>query len=92
MGFNFRNPPMDDRAFRQAVATLIDKEFLDGDSAYRESQSPSIHMVPEGNQAWHNADVPKFGQGMSRSERVKQAVDLSQGRRIHLGNGAAYER
>ena len=30
LGFNVRRPPMDDQAFRQAVALLIDKEFITG--------------------------------------------------------------
>lgn len=75
MGFNFRNPPMDNRAFRQAVATLIDKEFLT-ETVLQGVAIPVYTLVPEGNKAWHNADVPKFGQGMSRSERVEQAVNL----------------
>ena len=78
LGFNFRNPPMDNRAFRQAVATLIDKEFLT-ETVLQGVAIPVYTLVPEGNKAWHNADVPKFGQSMSRSERVKQAVDLLKG-------------
>ncbi len=75
LGFNFRKPPMDNRAFRQAVATLIDKEFLT-ETLLQGVAIPVYTLVPEGNKAWHNADVPKFGQGMSRSERVEQAVTL----------------
>ncbi len=78
LGFNFRNPPMDNRAFRQAVATLIDKEFLT-ETVLQGVAIPVYTLVPVGNQAWHNSGVPKFGQGMSRSERVKQAVDLLKG-------------
>ena len=75
LGFNVRNPPMDNRAFRQAVATLIDKEFLT-ETVLQRVAIPVYTLVPEGNKAWHNAEVPKFGQGMSRSERVEQAVNL----------------
>ena len=78
LGFNFRKAPMDNQAFRQAVATLIDKEFLT-DTVLQGVAIPMYTVVPEGNQAWHNADVPKFGQGMSRSERVKAAVQLLKG-------------
>ena len=75
LGFNFRRPPLDNKAFRQAVATLIDKEFLT-DTVLQGVAIPVYSMVPEGNRAWYNADVPLIGQGMSRAERVAQAVAL----------------
>ena len=75
LGFNFRKAPMDDRAFRQAVATLIDKEFL-VDTVLQGVAIPIYTTVPEGNAAWYNPDVPLIGQGLSRAERVTQAVAL----------------
>ncbi len=75
LGFNFRRPPLDNKAFRQAVATLIDKEFLT-DTVLQGVAIPVYTMVPEGNRAWHNADVPMIGQGMTRAERVARAVAL----------------
>ena len=33
-------------------------------------------MVPEGNGFWHNPDVPKYGQNLTRGERLTQAVEL----------------
>ena len=75
LGFNFRRAPMDNRAFRQAVATLIDKEFL-VDTVLQGVALPVYTMVPEGNGAWYNADVPLIGKGLTRQERVGRAVDL----------------
>ena len=78
LGFNFRRPPMDNKAFRQAVATLIDKEFIT-ETVLQGVAIPVYTMVPEGNKAWHNADVPMIGQGLSRGDRVTQAVNLLKG-------------
>ncbi len=75
LGFNFRRPPLDNKAFRQAIATLIDKEFLT-DTVLQGVAIPVYTMVPEGNRAWHNADVPMIGQGMTRAERIARAVAL----------------
>ncbi len=75
LGFNFRRPPMDNKAFRQAVATLIDKEFIT-ETVLQGVAIPVYTMVPEGNKAWHNADVPMIGQGLSRGDRVTEAVSL----------------
>ena len=75
LGFNFRKAPMDDRAFRQAVATLIDKEFL-VDTVLQGVAIPIYTTVPEGNAAWYNPDVPLIGKGLSRAERVTRAVTL----------------
>ncbi len=75
LGFNFRRAPMDNKAFRQAVATLIDKEFLTS-TVLQGVAIPMYTMVPEGNRAWYNADVPLIGQGLSRGERIAQAVQM----------------
>lgn len=75
LGFNFRKEPMSNKEFRQAVATLIDKEFLTS-TVLQGVAFPMYAMVPPGNQAWFNADVPQIGKGLSRAERVAQAVEL----------------
>ncbi len=75
MGFNVRKPPMNVREFRQAVAAVIDKEFVT-QSILQGSALPMYAMVPEGNAYWHNPDIDKIGQGLSRGERVERAVDL----------------
>ena len=75
LGFNFRKEPMDNQAFRQAVATLIDKEFL-VDTVLQGVAIPIYTMVPEGNGAWYNPDVPLIGMGMTRADRIAGAVEL----------------
>ena len=78
LGFNFRKEPMDNQAFRQAVATLIDKEFL-VDTVLQGVALPIYTMVPEGNGAWYNPDVPLIGKDMTRAERIAGAVELLKG-------------
>lgn len=75
LGFNLRRSPMDNRAFRQAVATLIDKEFLT-DTVLQGVAIPIYTMVPEGNGSWYNRDVPLIGKGLTRHERIDKAVAL----------------
>ena len=78
LGFNFRKPPLDNKEFRQAVATLIDKEFL-VDTVLQGVAIPIYTTVPEGNAAWYNPGVPHFGKGLIRGERIAQAVELLKG-------------
>ena len=75
LGFNFRREPMSNQAFRQAVATLIDKEFLT-QTVLQGVAIPVYAMVPSGNAAWYNPNVPQIGKGLSRAERVAQTVEL----------------
>ncbi len=75
LGFNVRKAPMNIKEFRQAIATVIDKEFVTS-TILQDAAIPVYAMVPEGNGFWHNSDVPKFGQGMSRGERIAAAVEL----------------
>ena len=75
MGFNFRKPPMDNKAFRQAVAVLIDKEFL-SETVLQGVALPMYTTVPEGNRFWYNPDVSLIGKGLSRFERNAEAVSI----------------
>ena len=75
LGFNVRKAPMNIKEFRQAVATVIDKEFV-SQTILQDAAIPVYAMVPEGNVFWHNSDVPKFGQGLSRGDRLAEAVAL----------------
>ncbi|MFQ5878709.1 MAG: ABC transporter substrate-binding protein [Dehalococcoidia bacterium] len=78
LGFNTRRPPMDSKEFRQAVALLIDKEFLT-QRVLLGVALPIYSTVPEGNLYWHNPDVSQLGKGLSREERINQAVELLKG-------------
>jgi ABC-type transport system substrate-binding protein len=82
LAFNTRRPPMADRAFRQAVATLIDREFLTT-TILQDVAFPVYSFVPEVNTAWYNGDVPKWGftsggAPMTREERLNTAVGILQ--------------
>jgi len=78
LGFNTRREPQNIKEFRQAVATIIDKEFLT-DTVLQGVAFPIYTMVPEGNGFWYNPDVPQIGKGMTREERVNQVVELLKG-------------
>ena len=78
LGFNTRKAPMDSQAFRQAVATLIDKEFLSS-TVLQGVAFPMYGMVPEGNRAWYNPHVPQIGKDMTRGDRIARVVELLKG-------------
>ena len=75
LGFNVRKEPMSIREFRQAVAIMIDKEFVT-QTVLQGAAIPAYSMVPSGNAAWFNANTPSLGQGLDRGERLLQAVEL----------------
>jgi len=75
MGFNVRKPPFNDVNLRHAVATLIDKDYI----ITRILQGLGIKMssiVPPGNRSWYCPDVPQYGEGLSRKERIKKAYEI----------------
>ena len=78
LGFNTRKPPMNNQAFRQAVATVIDKEFVTR-TILQDTAIPMYAMVPEGNAFWYNDATAKIGQGLGRGERIAAAVELLKG-------------
>lgn len=75
MAFNMRRTPMDNLAFRQAIATLIDREFL-AEGVFQGIIVPMYSAVPDSNPFWHNPNVKIYGQGMTRAERIAEAVRI----------------
>ena len=75
MGFNVRKPPFSATSLRQAAACLIDREFI----IKRILQGYAGRMssvVPEGNVAWHNPELPSHCNGLSREDRIRRAHEL----------------
>lgn len=75
LGFNVRKAPFDDPALRRAIATLIDKDFI----ITRILQGYAIEMgsiVPPGNRFWHLPNVPSYGRGLERNDRIKTACEI----------------
>lgn len=77
MGVNVRKPPFNDVNFRRAVALLIDKDFI----VERILQGQGIKMnsvVPPGNRFWYCSDLPTYGQGLSKEERIRKSHEILQ--------------
>lgn len=75
LGFNVRRAPFEDANLRRAAATLIDKDFINS----RILQGYGTKMwsiVPPGNAFWHCPDLPRYGEGLSRAERIKKAYEI----------------
>ena len=75
LGFNFRKKPFNDINFRQAVATLIDKDDII-DRALLGNAFKMDAIVPLGNRFWSYPDVAKYGEGLSREARVRKAYEI----------------
>ena len=75
LSFNTRKFPMSDTGFRQAMACMIDKEFM----ANNVLQGVAISLdttVPPANAFWHNPDIEAICAGLSQEERVGQAIQI----------------
>jgi peptide/nickel transport system substrate-binding protein len=75
LGFNLRRPPFDDKVLRQAVATLVDKQFI-MDRILQNHGNPMHSIVPAGNHFWHNPEVRRYGDGMDQDQRIKAAWQM----------------
>jgi len=75
LSFNNRRRPMNDCAFRQAVAVLIDKEFVTG-TILQGVAFPMYTFLPEANTAWYFDGVPKLGKDLTREQRTNLAVAI----------------
>jgi peptide/nickel transport system substrate-binding protein len=80
MAFNHSRAPMSDSAFRDALAALIDKEFVTG-NLLQGVAFPLYVILPEGNVAWYDeataAELAEVGYaGLEQNERRQIAIDL----------------
>jgi len=74
-GFNLRKSPFNDVNLRRAVATLIDKDFI----VSRILQGQGVAMssvIPPGNKFWHCPDLPQYGKGLPKEDRIKMAYEI----------------
>jgi peptide/nickel transport system substrate-binding protein len=79
MAFNMRRAPMDDVAFRRALTTMIDRDFM-AENVLQGVADPMYTMMPQGNARWYNEDVgdeirEEF-QFESDEERLNAAVEI----------------
>ena len=78
LGFNLRRAPFDSREFRQALGTLIDREFL-ANIVLQKIAFPVHTFVPETNRFWLNPDALQVGRDLTREQRINNAVGLLEG-------------
>ncbi len=75
MGFNLRKAPFNDVHFRRAVATLISKRFII-ERILQSYGSVLDSIVPPGNKFYCNPDVPVYGRGLDRKQRIRKAYQI----------------
>lgn len=79
LAFNFRREPMKDRAFRQAIATMIDREFI-AENILGGVPQPLFTTTPPGNERWFNEkvadEISKPYRDMDQWERLEKAVKI----------------
>ena len=75
IAFNFNKQPMSDPAFRNAMAAVIDKEFV-VNQVLAGQVFPMYSTMPPGNEYFYNPDVPTPNKDLSREERVNKAVEI----------------
>ena len=79
MAFNLRKEPMSIPQFRQALALMIDKEFM-ANNVLQGVAFPLYVTVPEGNTKWYNEtvaeEVASRYVGKTMQERLEGAVAL----------------
>ncbi|MDX1448191.1 MAG: ABC transporter substrate-binding protein, partial [Acidimicrobiia bacterium] len=75
LAFNVRRAPMDDKAFRQALACLVDKDFM-ASTVLGGAAIPVWSQVPEGNAFWYNPDAPRWCEGLTQEERLNTGIQI----------------
>jgi ABC-type transport system substrate-binding protein len=75
LAFNHDRPHLADPVLHQAIACMIDLDFLT-EQLLQGQASPVYSIVPPGNAFWYNEDVPRFCDGMDTRERMEEAVSM----------------
>ena len=89
LGFNTRKTPMSFKEFRQAVATIIDKEFV-SQTILQDSTIPMYSVVPEET---HSAQLrcPAIRERADQNRANGAGCRTAEERRLHLRAGTADE-
>lgn len=75
IAFNMRKFPMSVKEFRQAIAALVDRDFL-CNQVLQGRAIPLATPVPPANTFWYNSAVKTIGEGLNMGERYQLAVSL----------------
>jgi ABC-type transport system substrate-binding protein len=75
MAFNMRKSPMNDLAFREAVATVINKELL-AETVLAGAVIPGYTVVHPELAFWNNRDANKPGFGLDEGDRADAAIQI----------------
>jgi ABC-type transport system substrate-binding protein len=75
LSYNMRKFPMNDKAFREAIACRIDKEFM-ANTVLGGAAIAANSQVPPGNSFWFNPDVSAPCTGLNEQERFEAAVQI----------------
>lgn len=73
MGFNFAQVEWQNKALRQAINCMVDKDFLTN-NLLQGAAIPVTTMVPAANSFWYNPNVGDACQGMTTEERFNQSI------------------
>jgi len=75
LGLNVRKKPFDTVSFRKAIALSVDKPFI----VKRIVQGYAVltnSIIPPGNTFWYDPNVPTYGEGLTREQRIRVAYKL----------------
>jgi peptide/nickel transport system substrate-binding protein len=79
LAFNLRKEPMSIPAFRDAVALMIDKEFM-ANNVLQGVAFPLYATMPEGNAKWYNAEAAEAIAapyvGKTTADRLTEAIQI----------------
>ena len=75
LAFNTRRFPGSEPSFRQALACMIDKEFM-ATNILQGVAIPLNSLIPPGNSFWANPEIDAWCGGQSQQERIDSAVQI----------------
>ncbi len=75
IAFNMRRYPMNLKAFRVAIAYLIDRNLL-CNKILQGVAIPLATPVPPGNKFWYDSNIHPYGEGMTTAQRYQAAIDV----------------